>query len=523
MKKILWTIVILVVVSALVLGIWLMPDGKDGKKVERKPKDISLMYDDRKDICQLLEMEFVTDVAITDEVVTSRKVGETAMDDHVLVYENEVLYATGTGTATLTVDGVFYPVTVKAAPISLIMITGHSIGRGQAGLGDQSVVVEAGQAYSTHRYHTKADVGVTSVIPTGQISEKTGLGYMTPKRITGIDAFAPYQGGVEGVSSAMAWRWNQLTGEKIWIINAAVGGSCLNEWIPGVEGHNTTYKYLYDTSMEAYRKAQTVLKNEIAAGHYTLSHMGLFYFNMGNFSQFPDWNYQLLEEYYDLMWSGFKKDLTTDMDGDGKEETVEFLALAPMRTESIYSYDRASSYYMGATTDFPDVFTATDFLDQFMSSVDLEKFPEITYETQRFPVSKPDSMYCLDKGGTSDNSFFCLKDKVHLSQVTYNAMGISLAENLYSYLYETAQNVTGELHTYQKIKLPETMTLAVGDSVMAIPRVEPLWYNGLTLEVTGDLKLEYPCTVVGVQPGSGTVVLKNGDTVLQTVTITVTE
>lgn len=523
MKKVLWTIGILLVVCALAATIWLMMDGKDGKKMERKPKDIALLYDDRKAICELLDMKSVAEVSITDEVVTSRKVGFAENDDHVLVYENEVLYAAGVGTATLTVDGVSYPVTVKAAPISLIMLTGHSIGRGQAGMGEQSVVVEAGQAYSTHRYHTKEDTGSTAVIAAGQINEKTGLGYMTPKRLTGIDAFAPYQGGVEGVSPAMAWRWNQLTGEKIWIINAAVGGSCLNEWIPDVEGHNSTYRYLYNSSMEAYRNAQTVLKNEISAGHYTLSHMGIVYFNMANFSQFPDWNYPLLEEYYDLMWSSFKKDLTTDVDGDGKEETVEFLALAPMRTESKYSNDRASSYYMGSTTDFPDVFTATDFLDRFASAVDLANFPDITYETQRFPVNKPDSMYCLEKGGTSDNSFFCLKDKVHLSQVSYNAMGISLAENMYSYLYETAQDVTGELHTYQKIRLPETMTLAVGESVMAIPRVQPLWYNGLTLEVTGDLRLEYPCTVVGVQPGSGTVVLKNGDTVLQTVTITVTE
>ena len=103
------------------------------------------------------------------------------------------------------------------------------------------------------------------------------------------------------------------------------------------------------------------------------------------------------------------------------------------------------------------------------------------------------------------------------------SLGIEIIENIYSYLYETPQEVTAELHTYHLVKLPESMTLSVGESLMAIPRVQPLWYNGLTLEVTGDLKLEYPCTVVGVQPGSGTIVLKNGDTVLQTVNITVTE
>lgn len=45
-----------------------------------------------------------------------------------------MLIAVGVGTTDLSVDGVCYQLTVEAAPISLVMITGHSIGAGQTGV-----------------------------------------------------------------------------------------------------------------------------------------------------------------------------------------------------------------------------------------------------------------------------------------------------------------------------------------------------------------------------------------------------
>ena len=68
---------------------------------------IQLRYDDRKELSALLGVT-VESVTISNEQVTSKSVGTNTPDAHVLQYENGTLYATGTGSATLTVNGKDY-------------------------------------------------------------------------------------------------------------------------------------------------------------------------------------------------------------------------------------------------------------------------------------------------------------------------------------------------------------------------------------------------------------------------------
>lgn len=487
---------------------------------------IRLRYDDRKELSSLVDATGA--VEITDEVVTSCKVGTQTPDDHVLVYQDGVVYAVGTGSATLTVDGTAYSVIVEPAPISLFMITGHSVGIGEQGDAAQSVAIEAGQAYSTHRYWTYSNCNKCElVIDPQEVTPTTGLGYAAENRISGIDAFAPGGGGTLGGSSGLAWQWNQLTGEKVWVINAARGGSCLNHWVPDAEGPAPTkYKYLYNSSMEAYRNAQYILKNEIAAGHYTLSHMGMIYHNGANFSHFSGWTYSDLQAYYDLMWNSFKTDLTTDMDGDGVAETLEFLGLVPTwggsTTSVSYSHDKSVAYYMAASQDYPYAFLACDITRYYKTKASLANFPEITYTTQSKPVSRPESVLSIKNGGSSDNSFFCLADYGHLSQVAYNAQGIEMADNVYGYLFNNKE-ATVELRDGSNNILPDSMDLRVAQTIMVVPMLDPEWSAGdLEFSATGAIRIEYPCIVEGVEVGTGTLSVSRGDKVLKQINFNVT-
>lgn len=488
---------------------------------------IRLRYDDRKELSSLVDATGA--VAITNEVVTSCKVGTQTPDDHVLVYQDGVVYAVGIGSATLTVDGTAYSVIVEPAPISLFMITGHSVGIGEQGDAAQSVAIEAGQAYSTHRYWTYSNCNKCElVIDPQEVTPTTGLGYMAENRISGIDAFAPGGGGTLGGSSGLAWQWNQLTGEKVWVINAARGGSCLNHWVPGAEGPSTTrYKYLYDSSMEAYRNAQYILKNEIAAGHYTLSHMGIFYHNSGNFTKFSGWTYPILQEYYDLMWNSFKADLTTDMDGDGNTETLEFLGLVPSWSGSDadvnYDKDKCVAYYMAASRDYPYAFLACDIARYYKTAASLANFPDITYTTQSKPVSPPESVLSIKNGGTSDNSFFCLNDTGHFSQVAYNAQGIEMADNMYHYLTKSS-DITVQFRDLHDNILPDTTELRVGQTMLALPMMDPEWAAGdVELTATGAIRLNYPGFVEGVEVGTGVLTASRNGQILEQVNFTVTE
>lgn len=477
-------------------------------------ESIELFYDDRKDLRELVGAADGAAVTVSDETVTSNAVGTSDKDAHVLVCENGTLYAVGTGTAKLTVDDISYDVTVSPAPISLFMITGHSIGRGEKGNGAQSVAIEAGQAYSTHRYHTYDDTGSNAIINPDEVTNTTGLGYGAANRLTGIDAFAAGQGGTEGEGSALAWQWNQLTGEKVWIINAAVGGSCLNEWIPGAEGHNATYTYHYDTSVAAFKNAQAILDKEIAAGHYTLSRTAIIYHSAANFSHFSDWTQELIEDYYDQMWNGYK----TELD-------VEVMGLVPIWTvagRNTYSYDKAANFYMAASEQYEDVFMASLITRNWMTAAGLSSFPDITYTTQSTAVTKPTSVHHTDQGGSSTNSVFCSADTTHLSQVTYNAQGIDIANNMYAYWNgdKTASSV--ELRNSINELLDDTMELAVGENTYAVPVVDTVYANNLTISVEGDITVKFPMQIVAEKEGVSTITISQGDKVLKTLTVTVT-
>lgn len=500
-------------------------------KAQAAEADISLLYDDRKELSTLVDAQ--GEVTISDEVVTSYQVGTTEKDAHVLVYEDGVLYAVGTGTATLTVGEKSYNVTVSPAPISLFMITGHSIGAGQEGNGSQSVVVEAGQAYSS--YHQNS-LDVTEV-------EGYGLGWGSANRVGGeeglvrsgwdsyghIDAFAPGMGGSTGTGSGFAYRWNQLTGEKVWVINIAIGGSCINEWQPGSTGHNSAYDTDYYTqTISKFTYAQTILKNESAAGHYTLSKQGILNFAGSNFSWYTNWSMESLQQDYETLWNAYTQELCKiDINGDGVADGLDVMAFVPSWSGQVFSGDRPAVWYMGTSKEYAHNVVISDISKNWYSVDGINStFPAIDYTTQSVAVTIPDSVYHTDQGGTSDNSVFCESDKSHYNQVGYNAIGLDMGKNLAAWLFDGAGSAAVTEFSLQNRAMkavPDTVTITVGETFLMTPQVSPVTVSELSYEVTGCAELTYPLAVKGTEVGTATLTVKQGSTVLKTVTFTVTD
>lgn len=497
--------------------------------VQAEGSAINLLYDDRKDLSDLIGKS-ASQVTITNEVVTSNAVGSTQKDAHVLQYENGTLYAVGVGTATVMVDGTAYAVTVEAAPISLFMITGHSVGAGQEGTATQSVAVEAGQAYSSHYYKS---LDTTKV-------DGYGLGYGSANRAGNaesnrndslgiLDAFVAGQGGTVGTGSALAYQWNKRTGEKIWVLNAAVPGSCINEWQPDHPGHHTSGAYAYpyyDNAVAMYQCAQQILKNEIAAGHYTLSHMGIVYFSGANFSNasYTDWTLDSLKGHYTTMWNGFKSEFALDMDGDGSAETVESLGIVPIWTQSnaTFGYDKATNYYMAASQEWPDVYILSDVYRNWITDDGLSSFPAIDYATNSGEtVQKPASVLHTNKGGSSVWSVFCAADVTHLSQVTYNAVGFDMGENLYQHFYNDSKATAGRFENTSGKDLA-AVTVRPNEQLSVVPVVTPLYGKKVTLAASGQVMLNGNC-IQAKDAGTGTVTLSIDGQVVDTLTVTVKE
>lgn len=518
MKK---TLVMLFLALVMVLGLTLgiIPEAKAATV---NGTQIDLKYDDRKDLEDLLGTT-VTSVTITNQTVTSKDVDGTA-DEAVLVYENGTLYAVGTGTATLTVNGKAYTVTVSPATISVFLITGHSVGYGQYGAAGQSVAIEPGQAYSSWRRESLT-------------SAEGGLGYGSNKQAGGtneyaIDAFDDGQYGTRGVGSALAYNWNKLTGEKVWVMNLAVPGSCINEWLPGVPGWHYEsdptkyehYAYKYEATIKHFGYLTTILSNEIKAGHYELGHMSMIYFSGANFgnAHYTDWTYDSLKQDYATFWDGLKKDLAKDINGDGKTDTLESLGIVPLwsKSDQTYSYDKLLNYYMAASAEYPDVYIASECYRAWAKG-ELATFPAINYATQGTAVNVPTSISYTE---STPYSVFCTEDNTHLSQVTYNAVGLDIAANANKWYTDTTNTKTVEFRYKNVSAVAGTLNVNNGvNSEIMTPVVPAGTHGNVVLKTTGNVEVKWPMYVRGTAVGSGTVTATVDGTTCDTISVTVAD
>ena len=494
---------------------------------EAVSKNIALKYDDRKDLTALLGQAPV-DVTVSNEQVISYKVGTQEKDEHVVIYEKGKLIVTGIGTADLTVNGTTHQVTITPATISMFMITGHSVGAGDGGNIAQSVVCEPGQVYSSHRPYSitsgEGGLGYGADVRAGcKNSDGTDADISSQQH---LDAFTAAGIGTLGEGSALGYRWNQLTGDKVWVLNFAVGGSCLNEWQTGVEGHATWTKYHYDTAVRSFGYAQTVVKNEIAAGHYSFGHMVAFYHNGVNYSNYPGWTYEKIEQDYLRMWNGYKNALATDMDGDGDTETIEGLGLLPFYNfvnEYTDHFDKPAAYYMASSARYPDIFLASNIYFGWMKEEGLSTFPDITYTVQNGKTpAKPVSIAHSNNGGTSSNSVFCKADNMHPTQVVHNAVGMDIAESLYNYL-NNAHTTTSVTLQDQAHNAVTSLNMVVGEKKILVPMITPKVKGNVTYTVDGVLELSYPLQITATAAGTGTVTAQVNGQVLAQVVVTVTE
>ena len=459
---------------------------------------LSMLYDDHWDLTgRTVE---IIDAGRPTSFKVAAGLPEGTPDDRVITLDGSTLVATGIGSAKVLLDGTLCEISVTPATISLFMITGHSMGAGEGGGPEWSVVGPRGQVYSSHGTANlkAATAGV-------------GIGYGAETKARNIQAFTEAGAGTPGEGSALAWEYNRLTGEKVWVLNTAVSGSNLTEWLPGT-AHFTR-------ALDQFGRAQEILSNEIRAGHYTLGTMGILYHNGANFSyKGITFTQEELEAWYEALWSGFKTELSRDLDGDGREEALSFLCLVPIWTKDegiSYAYDEPAGMFMGASEAYPDIFVGSVIGQYWLSDEAVEEhFPEITYTTRkRTALRRP----------TGTREVF-LPDEVHYHQPGYNAVGIDLARNIAAFLRGTAETPQVMILLADgKTQAEDEITLSYNIPLLLTPVVTPIAENSLTFTVSGCVSLSYPLQITATGNGTGTLTVSQNGQVLKTVTFVCTD
>ena len=473
---------------------------------------VDMYFDDRKSISTVFG-GIVSEFEIVSEEVTSTVVGTDEKDTALIIYDEDsgTITAVGTGTAVVKVNGEEKNFRVLPAPITLAVITGHSIGAGSQGNAKDSVLCEAGQVYNT-TLSIKDN-------PTWNTAMKgSTLGIKESDRVVNIDgittAASSSSKGARGVNSGLAFKWNEITGEKMWVVNCAVGGSCINQWQPGAKDK------FFEYSLGAINLASEILKGEVEAGHYEYRSTVIINFSSANFGyQNIKYDDEMLQKWHDNMWAGYVDGVTVDIDGDGKVDAPASIGYVPIWTPTMQdcnTRDYPLIYYRAASAEYSHVFLASDYAriwrtDEGVSST----FPKIKYKTQNNKV--------LDRPTKTSQVFD--DDGTHLQQVAYNAVGMQIAESLYSHVYgaEKVEDVTlYEIATDGKgVEVKKSLKAKEGQELRFLLITDPNGVSNYTIELSSNLKLDGFFYVTATAKGEGTLTIKQGDTVIKTVTITV--
>lgn len=527
-KRALTIILALIMVTTLVP---MMSAAYDSSSVRQLSLDeasntgtLLLYYDDRFPVEEYA-------VTLGEQKCTSKQTGSSELDEAVITQTDGQLIATGCGTCTASFskDGTSYAVTIQVtpAPISLVMVTGHSLGAGEKGDAAESVVCEAGQAYSTYAKAGELTVdNASTYVP-------AALGYSgNQNAVADINAFTAAGNGVQGEDSAFAYYWNQLTGEKIWVLNAARSGTCLQSyWLPSLtdSGHNNFWR-----AAALFQAAEKVLSQEVEAGHYQLKHMGIINHSAANGDEglaIADYT-----EKYNSMWNGFQQELQVTIGGENK--TVDFLGITPFwQSVNTTALNNAKivNYYMGTSTAYPNVYITTDIGRQWGSDAGVKAYFEnqypngiVDYTTHSGSIQLPTRrgsgapQESADKQDYGTDTVF--GDISHYRQVGYNEIGKDMAHNLVSSLYGqgSAQSLVVTKRDGKAIDTAKTITMTPGETLELTLMPDPVSANDLEIVCTGNaLKrtsedaFVYQC----VAGGTGEIQVKQGGKTISSYTV----
>ncbi|MBQ8174033.1 MAG: hypothetical protein IJ009_01380 [Clostridia bacterium] len=457
---------------------------------------------------------------VADVHITSRIAGTDTPDPCLLVREGERgVYAKGCGTAKVHLaDGSCVKVSVHAAPLNLLLVTGQSNASADASFWSQSKnPVE--RAYAEQYHHTYADYyvrtrpGKAYFTWTGQaLSLTDGVGHAPAEYVSttldwesahadmGADPrqFSIPRGKTSfpsaGWSAALAHEWVEQTNESVWVVNASHGGRAIEFFKPSENG--TPVDNEYYQAVAVFRLALETIYREIDAGHFTLHHFFYYWYHGGGDSFNPD------DYYYDRfaeLHAAMKRDVVFDHAGVRRE--LEFCGLFCNRSkfdeqgngtaECYLNGPRLAQYYAASEKKgiFSDVY--------FLSNV-TEKWTDGDKNVERYFLDTYGSPEKFEElfGYPMPTTCFELHPTCHYLMQGHNEMGMDCARNTlrllnlldpsdaYRHTYPEADCTVRLLSQDGCTEITDSIGLDETNVAVVYPEVSPVYYTALGVELS---------------------------------------
>ncbi len=498
MKRVLCLIISL----AMVIG-WL-PELSLPVRAEDTGLDLeNLRYDDHVDMTgKTVE---IIDAGIPASYQVGYGVEENAVfDTAVVTLQDKTLIATGIGTAKVRIDGEIYEITVTAAPISLLLLIGQSNMRGSEGNADQSIVCPDGMVYATFGDDRGDAEGIMNVNNATKFAASALTGAYSTINVEGTTEHLSYYPihslteagkGTFGPDSGFAYEWVKQTGEKVWVVNAAHGGSAIASWQPNA----TNFK----EAVLLFQACQETLRKEIAAGHFTLSHMGYFWCQGCNDASMTAQQYV---EKYLAMHEGLKSTLAFDHDSNTATEQVsfEFAGIIPIlygvnsyragayQDENPYNYyqsfeqltfngPRVAQYWLCNNPELPEIWLVCNIGEDWVWMPDgtngVSAYFQAHYENgtvdYQTQVAQKASWY-------TPTTPAAVHDSIHYNQIGYNEIGRESVRNaliMLGELEEPEVETSIELLTWDGYTPASQIAASLEgkSSTLVVPKIFPVW------------------------------------------------
>ena len=420
---------------------------------------INLKYDDYYSLSDYKTVK-VSDKGSPTSYKVGYKVAENTKDDAVFEVVKGKIHATGIGSGKIILDGKEYTVVVEAAPISMFLLIGQSNMYGTEGDATRSVANEDGQVYSTfckaENLTTKNAGEYVASALSGKYSSVNMYG--TKENLSPVNRLTVSGKGKAGLDSGFAYQYNKMTGDKVWTVNVAKGSTTIANWQKGAEQ--------YENAVAVFKQAQKVMKAEIAAGHYVLKDYG--YLWLQGCSDRPNTAEYYLKSFL-AMHNNLKKELSFDIDSDGKTETLEFCNIIMPRkgrddcvsyrhginsdkTSASYfcsfndlemSGPRVAQYWLVNSKDYPDINLVCNIGDSWVTMPDgtdgVSSYFKKHYKNGRvdYPVQVAQNEKWYTPTTPAD-----VHDSIHYNQIGFNEIGIEAARNT-AYLRNRVEKPSG--------------------------------------------------------------------------------
>ena len=530
MKKLVCILACFLFLGAATGAAFYYPSGWAGRKEDR---GLVLLYDDRYTFDQEIK-------EIRTAEVTSFRTGTDDPDRGVLeMQDGDRIHvrAAGCGSAEVEfADGTVLGVTVEPAPISLILLAGQSNCEGCANdlnaldqYKKQWIRNPEGSVYSTYAvtedmydqiawYEDEEGIGPVTLencdrfLPASLTDNALNDCYSRTDALTNAAGAA----GKGGMDSALAYRWRQLTGEKVWIVNASRHGLDISMWEPEQENPAE----LFQKAVRLYTGAEKVLGQEIGAGHYVLAHKGVYWCH-GETDSFLKTFSSRYQAAFDRIRQGFMEELG----GKGienMEKDIEFFGLIMPRASLFYPNSgedyvltgaRMAQYYMAVSRDYPDVYMASYLGDLWTDDQSVETCFREKYGTEKnFNYRWPMRERKVPLPTTMNE----VHGSIHYTQIGYNELGFDAAENIcYALGYCRPERMKVESVSFitadgTRVRNGETVGMQEKVRNVLAVRVSPA-YMSKSVEITTTDNLVFSEAGVRMLYGSeGTVMVRQG-------------